>query len=97
MYDDAIILYQNCSWLNSCYISGYIIECYCKLLINNVIASGCSTLYTIAFKYGHNISIINKGSDMELIIAFLFDTLARRSALDILSFMVVDILQFQEW
>lgn len=59
MYNDVKILYQNSCWVNCCYLSGYIAECYCKLLVNNAINSGLTTNHTTASRYGHNIVNLN--------------------------------------
>lgn len=34
MDKDSDILLEQKSWMNSCYLSGYTAECYCKILIN---------------------------------------------------------------
>lgn len=40
MYEDTEILLNNNKWFNSCYLSGYVLECYCKLILDNAITNG---------------------------------------------------------
>ncbi|MFH5186943.1 hypothetical protein ACHHV8_32575 [Paenibacillus sp. TAB 01] len=53
MWEDANILKNSTnkkSWFNTCYLSGYILECYGKLLLLS---------YGPSKRYGHDISTIN--------------------------------------
>jgi hypothetical protein len=53
MWEDANILKSsanNKSWFNTCYLSGYILECYGKLLLS----------YAPSNRYGHDIKFINE-------------------------------------
>lgn len=53
MWEDANVLRNSSnanSWFNTCYLSGYILECYGKLLLS----------YAPQNRYGHNIHLINE-------------------------------------
>jgi hypothetical protein len=36
IYNDLCLLYKEKRWFNSCYFSGYIIECYAKLILQKM-------------------------------------------------------------
>ncbi|SFR83054.1 hypothetical protein [Anaeromicropila populeti] len=48
MYKDLTILYENKRWFNCCYLSGYVVECYEKLLLEkgeNLSANDIGRIY----------------------------------------------------
>ena len=59
MYKDAKVLNENNCWFNSCYLSGYVIECYAKILLEQALIKGLSISNDQVKKYSHNISKMN--------------------------------------
>lgn len=55
MYKDVQILHSNNSWYNTCYLAGYVIECYAKLIIDNAITNGKSQARSTR-QYSHDIN-----------------------------------------
>lgn len=55
MYEDAEVLLKNNKWFNCCYLSGYVLECYCKLVLNNAISNGIISARSIR-QYSHRVS-----------------------------------------
>ena len=48
MYESSDILYKQKQWFNSNYLAGYVLECYCKLILLISVEQGH------AFSGGHN-------------------------------------------
>lgn len=40
MYDSSLELKKVKQWLNACYLAGYIVECYCKLILQSAVNQG---------------------------------------------------------
>lgn len=59
MYNDAKVLNENNCWFNSCYLSGYVIECYAKILLEHALIKGLSISKNSIRKYSHNITEMN--------------------------------------
>lgn len=83
MYDSSHLLFQKKQWFNANYLSGYILECYCKLVL---------TLYSqhgYSFSRGHSTlrSFGHKLSDLknEIDLISLSGCAASSYCLDILS------------
>lgn len=55
MYEDAEILLNNNKWFNTCYLSGYVLECYCKLVLHNAMLQGDITQKPLK-SYSHKVS-----------------------------------------
>lgn len=70
MRDSSIVLHEKGHWHNACYLGGFVIETYMKLLVSH---------YTSASprSYNHNISTISQ----ELAYAFSSDVTLSRSRL----------------
>ena len=58
MYEDVQILHEKHRWFNCCYLAGYVVECYSKLLLDNAISSGITTQKGAVKDYGHNINVM---------------------------------------
>ena len=65
MYEDAEILLKNKKWINCCYLSGYVLECYCKLVLDNALTNGIIDRRSVR-EYSHNVS--NMESDISMIL-----------------------------
>lgn len=65
MYEDAEILLNNNKWFNCCYLSGYVLECYCKLVLSNALANGVISGRGVR-NYSHNVG--NMESDINMIL-----------------------------
>ena len=37
MYSDLEVLYKENRWFNTCYLSGYVVECYSKLILSQIL------------------------------------------------------------
>jgi hypothetical protein len=59
MWKDTNILKNNHRWFNTCYLSGYILECYGKLLIQNYTSKK-------PIDYKHNLKELNKTIQTEI-------------------------------
>lgn len=81
MYEDAEILLNNEKWFNSCYLSGYILECYCKLILDNALTNGIINSRRNVREYSHNISSMER--DMSLLL--LSESQLSRYCLDLSS------------
>lgn len=60
MYEDVEVLQKNSRWFNCCYLSGYVVECYCKLVLDNAITNGIAIRKSSVRAYSHNVN------DMEI-------------------------------
>lgn len=80
MYEDSDILLKNNSWFNCCYLAGYVLECYCKLVLSNALVNGIISGRTIR-SYSHNISDME--SDISMIL--LSGNQLSRYCLDLIS------------
>ena len=55
MYYDAVLLNENKRCFNSCYLAGYVIECYAKLVVGKALNDGYTLSKNNVRSYSHNI------------------------------------------
>jgi hypothetical protein len=65
MYEDVEVLINNDRWFNCCYLSGYVLECYCKLVLNNAISEGLITNRSVR-RYSHR--VMDMENDLSMIL-----------------------------
>lgn len=51
MYNDLDLLYNEKRWFNACYFSGYVVECYAKLIISQTLSTTPSEIK----KFSHDL------------------------------------------
>lgn len=66
MYEDAEVLLNNSKWFNCCYLSGYVLECYCKLVLSNALANGIISGRGIR-QYSHKVNDMESDLSMVLL------------------------------
>ena len=59
MYEDTLVLHENKKWFNACYLAGYVLECYSKLIIDNAMTLGINTQKKSVRGYSHNTILMN--------------------------------------
>lgn len=66
MYESSIVLYNNNLWFNSNYLAGYVLECYCKLILSYTLEQGESLSQDNIRRYSHNIASMRDEIDLIL-------------------------------
>ena len=57
VYQSAKTLHDNEEFHNACYLSGYVVECYAKLIIQQAYSTDSKD---IKISFGHNLKEMNK-------------------------------------
>jgi hypothetical protein len=57
LYEDSSILNNNNRWFSACYLAGYVLECYCKVIL---IVYNLKTYEDLKIKYGHDLAKLNE-------------------------------------
>lgn len=66
MYDSSRLLYEKAQWFNANYLSGYILECYCKLVLILYSQDGrpFSGSHSTIRSFGHQLSDLKNEIDL---------------------------------
>jgi hypothetical protein len=67
MYESSEILYKNKQWFNSNYLAGYVLECYCKLILSYTLSCGGVLSRTTIRGYSHDIDSMRNDIDLILL------------------------------
>lgn len=67
MYESSGILFKDKQWFNANYLAGYILECYCKLVLTCELSCGGSLTRASVRGYSHNINELRNEVDLILL------------------------------
>lgn len=64
MYESSKMLYANRQWFNANYLAGYVLECYCKLILSYTLSCGEQLSRDSIKKYSHNLDTMRSEIDL---------------------------------
>lgn len=64
MHDSSCILYDNEKWFNANYLAGYVLECYCKLVLDFAMKEGTHLTKSTIRGYSHNVQAMRDEIDL---------------------------------
>lgn len=67
MHESSGILYEKQQWFNANYLGGYVLECYCKLILSVTLACGEQLSRVSVQNYRHDINSMKTDIDLILL------------------------------
>ena len=64
MHESSCILYDKEQWFNANYLAGYVLECYCKLVLNFAMELGIQLTRGSTKSYSHDVYAMRNEIDL---------------------------------